>query len=539
MDQQAFTSRYWGRRISRRGVIRSATFGVAGLAGAALIGCGGDDSNLGESPRVGGTATAGATGEPVRGGTLRVATVADTNTLDPAFSTSTPDAAITMASHDNLVLQQHDASIRGMLAERLEPNEDLTEYVAHLRPGVTFHHGKAFTAEDVRFTFERLLDPDLGSPGRAGLTSIDRVEVVDDLTVKFVLKAPDAFLPDALSIYQARIVPSDIEPSRFATEAFGTGPFKIAEHRPGERTQFTRNEAYWDNPLPYLDAVTFFYMPEPVTRLEALRTGSVDVQMPLEAGQIRSAESGGVIVSEQASAGYINLAMRVDREPFTDIRVRRAMQALTDREFIREAANYGRGEIANDHPVPSFDPHFWQGQVQPGFDPAEAKKLLDAAGFGAGLDVTLHTSTITPGIQELAIAFKELATQGGVNVTVQRGSEDSYWSDVWLIEPFTTVGWNGRTVDQALSLIYLSDAPWNEAKYQNSEVDDLLVRARGIADQEERTEVYGRIQQILIDDAPRIIPVFKPNFIGMSTKVGGVAAHPSNWLLLHRAWLQQ
>ncbi len=535
------TSRYWTRRrLGRRGLLRGAGLGVAGLAGAALLGCGGDDSPLGESPRVGGdTATAGATGDPVRGGELRVATIGDVKLLDPALSVSIADSAITQNSYDNLLMQQHDGTIQPALAESLTPNADLTEYVAALRPGVTFHHGKALVAQDVLHSLERIMDPATGSPGAAGLTSIDRIEAVDDLTVKFVLKAPDAFFPDALSIYQARIVPSDIDPARLGTEVFGTGPFRVVEHRGGERTRFERNEAYWDTALPYVDAMTWFYMPEPVTRLEALKTGSVEVMYPLEAAQLRSAESGGVVVSEQPSGTYLNLAMRLDRAPFDDIRVRRALQALTDREFIREAANYGRGEIGHDHPIPPFDAHFWQGQVQPGYDPAEAAKLLDAAGFGGGLDLTLHTSTVSPGMQELALAMKELAMPAGVNITVERASEDSYWSDVWMVEPFTTVSWNGRTADQALSLVYLSDAPWNESQYRNAEVDDLIRRARGIADQEERTEAYGRIEQILIDEVPRIVPAFMPTFLGLSSKVGGVAAHPSNWLLLNRAWLQQ
>jgi len=539
MTQNERTSHYWSRRVSRRGVIRGVALGGAGLAGAALIGCGGDDVTFTDSPQTGDVTATPATGTAVRGGTLRVALPADTNTLDPAFSTSTPDAAMTQNFAENLVLQQHDSTITGVLAESLTPNEDLTEYIAVLRPGVTFHHGKEFKAEDVVATFERLMDPGLGSPASAGLTSIERVEAVDDLTVRFVLKAPDAFLPDALSIYQARIMPADIDPSRFATEAFGTGPFRLTEHRPGERTRFARNETYWDTSLPNLDEMTFFYMPEPVTRLEALKTGSVDVLMPLEPAQVSSAESSGVVVSEQASGSYINLAMRVDRAPFDDIRVRRALQRLTDRAMIVEATAYGRGEVANDHPIPPFDPHFWSGQVQPGYDVAEAKKLLDAANFGGGLDLTLHTSTVTPGIQELAIVYKELAAPAGVNITVQRAPEDSYWSNVWLVEPFTTVGWNGRTADQALSLVYLSDAPWNESYYKNADLDTLINTARGIKDQEERTEAYGRIEQILIDEVPRIVTSFKPVFIGMTSKVGGVAAHPSNWLVLRNAWLNQ
>jgi peptide/nickel transport system substrate-binding protein len=543
MNKPSLASDYWSRRrISRRGVLRGVGLGAFGLAGAALLGCGSDDDSPAGSGGNGSPAPGGATGasgDPVRGGELRVGTVADVHSMDPALSVSLGESAVTQSVYDNLVLQQHDSTIRPMLAESLTPNADLTEYVAMLRPGVKFHHGKDLVAQDVTSTFDRLLDPATGSPGAAGLTSIDRVEATDDMTVKFTLKAPDAFFPDALSIYQARITPSDIDPDRLTNETFGTGPFRVVEHRPGERTRFERNADYWDNPLPYLDAMTWFYMPDPVSRMEAVRTGSVDVIYPMEAGQLRTAESANLVVSEQQSASYLNLAMRVDRAPFDDIRVRQAVQRLTDREFILEAAVYGRGSVGNDHPIPPFEAHFWPGQMQPGYDVSEAAKLLSAAGFSDGLDLTLHTSTVSPGMQEMALAFQEIARPGGLKINLVRASKDAYWSDVWMTEPFTTVSWNGRTADQALSLVYLSDAPWNESYYRNPEVDDLIGRARGIVDQEERTEMYGRIQQILINDAPRIIPAFIPTFIGMTSKVGGIQAHPSYWLFTNKAWLQQ
>jgi peptide/nickel transport system substrate-binding protein len=508
---------------------------LTGVAGAALIGCGDEDAN-GQGPGDS-TATQPATpeGDPVAGGELRVATLGDVRAMDPAFSLSSAESALAQHLYDNLVVIQHDGTLKMGLAESLEPNADLTEYIATLRPGVKFHHGKDLVAEDVVYTFDRVMDPDVGSPGSAGLTSIESVEAVDDLSVRFVLKAPDAFLPDALAIYQARITPSDVDPERLANEEFGTGPFRVTEHRAAERTVFERSPDYWDNPLPYADSMTWFYMPEPVTRLEALKTGTVDVLYPLDAAQIASATDGNLVVSEQASGTYLNTAMRVDRAPFDDIRVRRAIQAITDRELIREAANYGRGELGRDHPIASFDPHYWEDAVPPPYDPAEAAKLLDGAGFGNGLDVTLHAATF-PGQVELALAYRELGAPIGLNIEVFRSPEDGYWTDIWLTEPFTTVSWQGRTVDQALSLIYLSDAPWNESYYVNEDLDAMLARARGLADLEERREVYGQVQQILIDDVPRTIPTFMPIFLGLGANVRGVAAHSSNWLFLHSGW---
>lgn len=530
MNDSNWTSAFWRGRVSRRRVVRGAALGLTGLGGAVLLGCGTEGGSTDTSSE------GGAAGDPKRGGDLRVAQPQAQTTLDPAFSLGSGDTAITQAVYDNLVLLQRDSTFKLQLAESLEPNEDLTEYVAKLRPGVKFHHGKELEANDVVMTFERLLDPDVGSPALASLGAIERVEEIDALTVRFVLNGPSAFLPDALSIYQGRIMPSDIDPSKFATEASGTGPFRLVEHRPGERTRFERNEEYWDAGLPYLDAATFLYMPEPVTRLEALKTGSVDVLYPLEPGQVSSAQSAGLNVSEQASGSYLNMAMRTDRAPFDDPRVRKAFQALTDRQFLLEAAVYGYGAVGNDHSVPPFDPNFWEGQQQPGFDVDEAVKLLDSAGQ-RDLRVTLETSSISPGMDELAVAFKELARAGGVTVDINRSSEDGYWSNVWMVQPFSVVAWNGRSADEALSIVYTSDAPWNESFYINPQIDDLLVTARGIADQEERTATYGKIQQILIDDVPRIVPVFTPTFIGTTQRVGGVHAHPNQWLFLQNAWL--
>jgi peptide/nickel transport system substrate-binding protein len=425
-----------------------------------------------------------------------------------------------------------------MLAEAWEPNEDVTEYVLNLRPGVKFSHGKEVQAEDVVFTFERLTDPDVGSPARSSLASIEGVEEIDPYTVRLRLNSPNAFLPVTLSLYQGRIIPSDIDPARLANETFGTGAYRLKEHLPGERTSFERNPEYWDDGKPYVDELTFVYMPDPIGRLEALRAGSVDVVFPLEPAQLRAVDGmQGAVVSETPSAGYLNLAMHVDTPPFDDVRVRRAVQLVLDRDFVNEAVLFGRGVAGNDHPIPPFDPHWWEGQEIPAQDIDQARSLLEQAGHGRGLNLTLHTSTVSPGMVEFAVAFRELAAPAGLNVEIQRQPEDSYWSEVWLKEPFTTVGWNGRNPDEALSVVYLSDADWNESRYQNPEFDDLVVRARGLADLEERKEAYGRVQQILIEDAPRPIPVFKPIFGAHRDRVGGFQAHPNNWLLLHDAWL--
>ncbi len=472
------------------------------------------------------------------GGTLRVVMPTDSNTLDPAHSLSTSDNATTMQAYNNLILRMEDLSLENHLVTSWTPNEDLTSYEFKLREGVKFVHGKEMVAEDVVFTFERLLDEATGSPARSAIDFITGITKVDDYTVKIDMSGANAFLPDTLSLYQGRIIPLDIDPDRLATEMFGTGPFSLTESKPNELVSYDRNVDYWDAGRPYLNKLAIFYMPEPVTRNEALKSGQVDVQFPLDAASVSGTESAqGAVVLETASSGYLNLSMDVRVSPFDDIRVRQAIQAATDRETIRQVALFGRGAIANDHPIPPNDPHYDDSVAVPTYDVARAQQLLADAGFADGLDLTLHTSTITPGMVEMAVALKESAAPAGINISIERAPEDKYWASVWMTEPFTTVGWNGRNPDQAFSIVYKSDAVWNEAFWVNTRADELIVQARGQANLEDRKATYGELQALVVEEVPRIIPVFTPRFIGVRDNVRGIASHPSSWILLHKAWL--
>ncbi len=475
-----------------------------------------------------------------RGGTLRVAIIADNNTFDPAHSLSSSDNSITILTYDNLVLRQADMSLKPMLATSWEPNADLTAYTFHLREDVKFHHGKDFNADDVVFTFNRLLDEATGSPAASALSSIKDTIKVDEFTVRFDLNSPDSFFPDTLSLYQGRIVPSDIDPVRFATEEFGTGPFINEEYLPGERAVFKANPDYWEDGRPYLDEVIFYFMPEPETRIEALKTGAVDMVHDVDAVAVDSIEANpGTRVSEVASSAYLNLAMDMTQEPFGDKRVRQAFQAATDREAIRQVALFGRGIIGNDITIPPTDPHYDSSQPITPYDPERAKELLAQAGYPDGIDITLYTSTITAGMVEMAVAFKESAAPAGIRVSIERAPEDAYWAKVWMTEAFTTVGWNGRNPDAAISLAYLSDAAWNETRINIPELDALIIKARGQRTVEERAATYAEVQRILIDDASRIIAVFRPIFYGLSDKVQGLEAHPNNWLIVTETWIQE
>ena len=471
-----------------------------------------------------------ACGDDRSGGILNVALGQDINTLDPAFHASTAEITTALHAYDNLVWRQHDGTLKPMLAESWEGNSDLTSYTFYLREGVKFHHGKEFKAEDVVYTFKRLIDPEVGSPALGALISIKDIVAVDDLTVRFDLDGPNSFLPDTLSLYQGRILPSDIAIDQLAVAEYGTGAFTIDEFLPGESSVYTRNPDYWDADNVQLDGMVFFYIPEPETRVQGLKGGSIDVVGSMEIAFVEGIVSHpDTRISETGSASYLNFAMDSRVEPFDDIRVREALTLLTDREAIRQVALFGRGLIGNDHPIPPNSPYYDQSQTLTPYDPAAARALLAEAGYPNGLEIDLHTSTVGAGMVELAVAFKESAAAGGVKVNVIQAPEDKYWGDIWLTEPFTVVTWNERNPDQAFSIVYHSDAPWNESNIKNPAVDALLAEARGQATLEGLKAKYGELQALVRADYGRIIPVFKPIIMGLRNNVQGVEAHPNNW----------
>ncbi len=485
-------------------------------------------------------------GAPKYGGTMVLAMPADHITLDPPLQISNNDYAVTDLAYDNLLMIQPDFTVKPELATSWEANEDLSSYTFHLREGVRFYPmgdypGKDFKAEDVLFTFKRLMDPVIDSPARPTFTStIKDIVAVDDYTVRFDLVGPNSFFLDTLSIYQARILPADVDEERLTLEAFGTGPFIIDEHLPLERTTFVPNPDYWEEGKPYLDQFVILNIPEPATRAQALQSGDVDVVYTLEPQDIPGVDAHpDTVVLKVNSLSWIGMPIRTDIPPFDNKLVRKAMQAALDREAVNQAALLGLGTPAFDHPVPPIDPRFAPQYAPPDYDPELAKQLLAEAGYPDGIDITLHTGDVGPGMVEMAVAYQQSAKAAGIRVALNRVSPDGYWDEVWGEEPFSVVYWFGRpNPDQSLSIQYLSDSSWNKPRYFNKTLDDLVIRARGET-LEKQIETYAEIQRILIDDVPRLVVAFQPWVYGVRNNVRGVAPHPLGWPLFQDGWMDE
>lgn len=428
------------------------------------------------------------------------------------------------AIYDQLVELDASYTPQPMLAESWEHNDVADEWTFHLREDVVFHDGTPMTAEDVVFTYQRILDPETGSPGRALLSSLnpDGIEAIDDYTVRFMLDTPVIELPVILNNRYTWIVQASQDEEERRIQAIGTGPFKVEEFTPGEDpTILVRNEDYWREGRPRIDVLEIRSIPEPFARLTALEQGQVDMIEDVPPTDVQKVEENPdlqLLSSQTGSWGGI--VMMVDQEPFDDVRVRQAFKYVVDREQMLDLVALGQGNVANDNPVAPWIRYAVQDEPrQQNID--KAKELLAEAGYADGLSVELHTSSKHPYWIEIATVFKEMAAQAGIDIRVVMAAPDSYWSEVWMQVPLCMTNWGERATDNALSVMFLSDAEFNETHWYNPEWDSLVLEARQTVDEEKRTQRYQEAQRVIIDEGGVIIPFFENNLVGARANVTG------------------
>jgi peptide/nickel transport system substrate-binding protein len=463
------------------------------------------------------------------GGTLRHAFFAATN-LDPAFLSTVADDEIARQWADFLVFIGEDnrPDQARSLAESWEASADGLSWTFTIRQGVEFHDGKVLTANDVKFTFDRLRDPEVGAATVELYKNITDVQAPDDSTVVFTLEKPNPdFLLD-LGDYHAVVVDSATED--FKTQFNGTGPFMIDQYLPEDRLTFKRNPNYWmkdadGNQLPYLDGMEFIFMGDPSAQVEALRGGQVDYLIYLPSEFVKTlGEDPNVEVYQKPSNTAFILRMRSDKEPASDVRVRQALKAATDRKAILDAAFEGLGVTGRDTPIGPGYAEFYLDVPEPARDVEKAKQLLAEAGYGDGLTITLTTQQLSP-IPAIATIWKEQLAEAGVTVEIQSVPSDVYYGadNLWLEADFAITDWGSRPYPQPyLDLAYTCAATWNESHWCDEELDTLAAQAANEMDPATRAQLYKDIQQIFIDRGSIIVPFFANNLWGARSNVKGI-----------------
>jgi len=481
--------------------------------------------------------------EPQYGGTLNAAFQNEWAGLDPHVASSYSSYQILNNVLEGLTTYDDSLNLQPGLAESWEQSEDGLTWTFHLREGVMFSNGREMTAEDVKWSFERLIDPETGA-GNAGRVGPPEtvIEAVDDYTVTITHPEPFGIFPQSIGFDKSTgIVASEsLEDDGTISVPIGTGPFAITDVQGTTQLTLTKNENYWQEGLPYLDEIIIEPIPDDTVRETALKGGEVDWILTIAPQNFETLqEDPDVVVDTAPQLSYDYIGINLTREPFDDIRVRKAIALAIDREQLCEAGYFGLC-VAVQGPTGPGSP--WYDEYAPyGQDVQAAKDLLTEAGYPDGFEMELlPNSQVGETVRAAQVLQQQLAAIGIVaSINAPEWAEwleleGNFNYDAYICS------WNGLIdADQYYYLQHRSDQVFNFTGYDNPEFDTLVDEGRSISDFDERSAIYEEANQILVDDAPYIYMYNKLDIRAYAPYVHGFEVRPDQAINFWPVWIEQ
>jgi peptide/nickel transport system substrate-binding protein len=522
-------------RIDQRQITRRQLF--LGTAGAGLaVGLGGVLSGCGTA---GGSALqhgGGSTlqhgvaklpgGVPKRGGTLTagIITSGSEENLFPGTAAANPDMARAYNLYSYLFYPNSGTNLYPLtpgLALSAESNKDATVWTLELRPDVTWHDGKPFTANDVVYNFQKLWGnaaSNYSSAFLVGLVDFGSIKALNNLTVQIPLLAPSAQFPSILGFFNFGVLQEGATAQSVAVKPVGTGPFKFESFTPGQQSVFVKNENYWESGKPYVDRLVFnTSFTDNTALLNALLSGSIDLVIapaPSQAREYVALKQVQVLESPSATQPYM-FGMRVDKGPFVDNRVREAFKLLVNRQEIIDGALAGFGSVGNDL-MGAYD-QYYASDLTPQQDVDKAKSLLKAAGF-EGRTIDWPTANAFPGMVEALTIFAEQAKAAGVNINVETGSAGTYFTpadgaytryasqNVWQPSASLMVNYRSALVIGAP----YADTHWGLQQPGGAHANDLILQAMGATDPSTAESLWHEVQLQQVNEGGYVVWGYYP-----------------------------
>ncbi|WP_326824682.1 ABC transporter substrate-binding protein [Streptosporangium sp. NBC_01756] len=534
----------------------------------ALTACGSD--NASGSGDVSAAAVPGG-GAPRPGGSLVLGENADEPTcLDPHQLSTTNTTVIDRPIFDSLLWQDATGKLQPWLAERWKVSDDGLTYTFTLREGVKFHDGARWDAEALKTNFEHMKDPATKSPlAAAYIAPYEDSKVIDEHTLEVHLSAPySPFLNVLAQSYLAMISPKQIKeaPQSTCEHPIGSGPFVFDKWTKGQSITYRKNPDYtWGPPgaghtgPAYLDGLEIRFLGEDATRYNALLSGEVNVidnTPPSNVEDVKANPDLGFSTVDRPGHPF-SIWRNTGRAPFDDVKVRQALTLAVDRKAIIDSVSFGQWKIATGFVTPSTPDYASALEGRIGYDPAEAGRLLDEAGWTAkGADgirtkdgrrltaIALDTG-VNPQNTQILVQTQAAAAKAGIdiqiqNVTAQVASDRTATGDFDI-----SVGiWTTNTAD-VLWIQYASDnittderRGQNTTRLSDGPLDKLLKQARETTDGKARADLYARAQARLIELAPAVPLYNRPSLVSFQKKVQGLGwDHAYGAVTFYDTWL--
>jgi len=441
-----------------------------------------------------------------RSGTLTIGADADPIGLDPTTVTAYSSYDFTALLYTGLLRWNADMKIEPDLATGyLAPND--TTYIFRLRQGVKFHNGQAFTAEDVKYTFDRILDPATASPSAALFAAIKSVTVVEPFTVKFELKTPSAtFLSYLATNPNGSIVPRGV--ADLKTKPVGTGPFIFESYEPNQQFTLKANPNYYEDKQPTLETVVFKFFKDQASLASALRSKAIDMTWfkdPKVSAQIVKSSPSLVSAPGKTSRTF-PVWFNIKAKPLSDVRVRRALSLATDRKAcLQTVLGAGAGKVGAMVPESQVGGYDGVGPM-PYYktDVAAAKKLLTEAGYTSGIDLGDYIVVAANALDvQCAQILQQQWAKAGIKVNL-KPMETAPLIALWLKGDFTimsiALSWSPDP-DAIVTRLSSTHSQGKGLGMADAQLDKMIEDARAILDIGKRATAYQQIQKHIADQA--------------------------------------
>ena len=535
-------------RLDRREFLRIATLlGIAAPAAYGLAGL---------------TAPVLAQGTPKKGGVVRIGMRVQ-DLKSPHTYSWIEQANIARQSLDYLTFTGIDNVTRPALAEKWEASPDLKTWTLMLRKDVMWRKGRKFTADDAVWNLKRLLDAKTGS-STVGLLKgfiLDEFETeeidtktnakkkstrlwdanaimkVDDFTVKITGKAANLGIPEALFHYPAMMMDPE-EGGEFKVGSNGTGAFELTELEVNKRAVMVNTKKpHWGGGA-HLDRFEVVDNGEdPATQIASLASKQVDMSYQGAIASLPTIKQLTHIQTNTVDTAYTAVARVHPIKPFDDKRVRQALRLATDTEATLAVAHAGLGKPGDHHHVAPAHPEYAPIAGSSKRDVAKAKALLAEAGYPNGIDTEIAARP-APDWELLAVqAMVEQWKEAGIRCKINVMPSTQYWN-VWTKVPFGFTTWAHRPLGtMVLSLAYRTGAAWNESAFSNAEFDKLITEAEGYLDVEKRRAVIAKLEAIMLEEGPIVVPLWRAVFNFTDKKIKGYKIHPSVYIEAKEMWI--